>query len=139
MPSLRSALLRGEIKDALTFYEAQAQQAEKDVTSSLFPQQYWGAAVSAYRQASRAAAFAGQLQKAITYGEKALDIAHRTKVSVLDPVTESVLQLPPEPELMLIGPLVAAYTSVRDFDKARVLVDRGLTLLKRILLVALRE
>jgi hypothetical protein len=31
--SLRSALLRGEIKDALAFYEAEARQMEKNATT----------------------------------------------------------------------------------------------------------
>jgi len=128
--SLRSALLRGEIKDALAFYEAEARQAEKNATSSSFPQQYWRAAIGAYLRAAQAASYAGQLQKAITYGEKALEIAFRTKAPILDQGAQRYLQWPPIPELTTINSLVAAYTSVRDFDKARVLVDRGLTLLK---------
>ena len=128
--SLRSALLQGEIKNALAFYEVEAQRAEKDATSSSFPRQYWGAAVTAYLQASRAASFAGQLHKAITYGEKALDIAHRTNVPVLTRITQSALQPPPLPELAAITTLVDAYSSVRDYDKARLLVERGLRLSK---------
>jgi tetratricopeptide (TPR) repeat protein len=130
--SLRSAVLRGEIKDALAFYEAEAQQAEKDATSSSFPQQYWGAAVGAYLQAADAARFAGQLQNAIAYGEKALEIAQRTKAPVFARGDNKSISYPPFAELYAILGLINTYESVRDFDKARVLVDRGLTLLKEI-------
>ena len=81
--SIRNAQLRGEIKQALAHYESEARQAEHDAVTSLFPQRYWGFAVNAYLQAASAARVAGQLQKAITYGEKALDIAQRTQVSTL--------------------------------------------------------
>lgn len=120
--SLRSALLRGEIKEALAYYEAEAQRAETNAA--------WGAAMSAYMQAVTAARFAGQLQKAITYAEKALEIAHKTNVPFLGLARQVSLQPPPLPELAAINHLIKAYQSVRDFDKARVLVDRGLTLLE---------
>src|SRR5215472_2914413 len=81
--SIRNARLRGEIKQALAHYESEAREAEHDAATSLFPQRYWGFAVNAYLQAASAARVAGQLQKAITYGEKALDIAQKTHVSVL--------------------------------------------------------
>ena len=121
--SLRSALLRGEIKEALAYYEAEAQEAEKDSA--------WGTAVGAYLQAADAAEFAGQLQKAIAYGEKALDIAHRTNAPVLGRAGLRTLQPPPLPELSVIESLARIYQSVRDFDKARILAERGLALLKK--------
>ena len=121
--SLRSALLRGEIREALAYYETEAQEAEKDAA--------WGAAVVAYLQAADAAEFAGQLQKAIAYGEKALDIAHRTNVSMIARGNRSgTLLLPPLPELSVIESLARIYQSVRDFDKARAVAERGLALLK---------
>src|SRR5262249_8049296 len=93
-----------------------------------------GFAVNAYLQAASAARVAGQLQKAIAYGEKARDIAQRTQVSVLALARfgsdQSNLQPPPLPEITAILNLIQSYTSVRDFDKARVLADRGLTLLR---------
>src|SRR5262250_79199 len=73
--SMRNAQLRGEIKQALAHYESEARQAEHDAATSWFPQPYWGFAVNAYLQAASAARVAGQLQKAITYGEKLLYIA----------------------------------------------------------------
>jgi CHAT domain-containing protein len=134
MASIRNAQLRGEIKQALAHYESEARQAEHDAATSLFPQRYWGFAVNAYSQAASAARAAGQLQKAITYGEKALDIAQRTQVSTLALARfgqgEGTFQPPPLPEINAIQNLIQSYTSVRDFDKARVLADRGLTLLR---------
>src|SRR3990167_184245 len=76
--SWRKAFSRGQIKEALTSYEAQAQEAEKSARASLFPQQYWKAASAAYKWAAEAARFSGQLQKSITYGEKALEAAEKT-------------------------------------------------------------
>ena len=129
--SIRNAQLRGEIKQALAHYESEARQAEHDAAKSLFPQRYWGFAVNAYLQAASAARVAGQLQKAITYGERALDIAQRTQVSTLALArSQGKFQPPPLPEINAIGNLIQSYTSVRDFDKARVLADRGLTLLR---------
>src|SRR5215813_10895003 len=129
--SIRNAQLRGEIKQALAHYEAEARQAENDAATSLFPQRYWGFAVNAYLQAASAARVAGQLQKTITYGEKALDIAQRTQVSTLALArAEGNLQPPPLPEIHAIQNLIQSYTSVRDFDKTRVLADRELTLLR---------
>jgi CHAT domain-containing protein len=121
--SLRAALLRGEIREALAYYETEAQEAEKDAA--------WGTAVGAYLQAADAAEFAGQLQKAIAYGEKALDIAHRTNAPVLGRANLRTLQPPPLPELSVIESLARIYQSVRDFDKARTLAKRGLALLKK--------
>src|SRR5690349_531332 len=71
-PAYRQAIVHGELKEALASYEAQAREAEDNAQASLFPQQYLEAAADAYRLAGRVARHAGQLQKAITYGEKAL-------------------------------------------------------------------
>jgi CHAT domain-containing protein len=132
--SIRNAQLRGEIKQALAHYESEARQAEYDAATSLFPQRYWGFAVNAYSQAASAARVAGQLQKAITYGEKALDIAQRTQVSTLALARfghgQGNFQPPPLPEIKAIKNLIQSYTSVRDFNKAKVLAEQGLTLLR---------
>src|SRR5215510_11517743 len=76
--SYRQAVVRGELKEALASYEAQAREAEKNAQTSLFPQQYWRAGAGAYRRAADAAREAGQLQKAITYGEKSLEMAEKS-------------------------------------------------------------
>src|SRR6266498_201593 len=75
--SYRDAIVRGEVQAALASYEAQAREAEKNAQRSLFPKQYWRDAAEAYGRAARAAQEAGQLQKAITYGEKALEMAEK--------------------------------------------------------------
>src|SRR5215475_2324844 len=125
--SMRNAQLRGEIKQALTHYESEARQAEHDAATSLFPERSLGFAVNAYLQAASAARVAGQLQKAITYGEKALDIAQKTQVSVLALARfghgEGNFQPPPLPEIKAIKNLIESYTFVRDFDKAKVLAE----------------
>lgn len=124
--SLRNATLRGEIKDALAAYEAEAIRAEKDGD--------WPTAINAFLQAAGAAGQAGQLQKAITLGARALDLAQRTQVSVLATARfgqgPDIYQPPPLPEIRAIQTLIRSYTFVRDFDKARALADRGLSLLK---------
>ncbi len=109
--SSRLALLSGEVKEALASFESQAQEAEKNAAASSFPQQYWKLASANYREASRTAFFSGQLQKSITYGERALQIAERIK----DPIIQ----------LWAIGQLIQAYRPVRNFDKARELIDKG--------------
>jgi len=120
--SLRNALLRGDIKEALAFYEAEARQAENH--------RAWGDAVIAHLQVADAARFSGQLQKAITHGEKALAIAHTRKVSIANRRSLNQRDPPPLPELEAINTLIQAYQLVRDFDKARALVESGLSLLK---------
>src|SRR5262249_56012878 len=66
--SLRSALLRGEIKEALTYYEAEAQEAEKNAA--------WGEAVNAYMQTADAARVSGKVQRATTHRANALELTH---------------------------------------------------------------
>jgi CHAT domain-containing protein len=114
--SYQQAVVRGELKGALASYEAQAREAERNAQGSLFPQQYWRVATEAYRSAARAALGAGQLQKAVTYGEKALETAEKSKdhlslfraINTLDPI----------------------YRQVRNFDRARELVERGVVIVK---------
>jgi CHAT domain-containing protein/lipopolysaccharide biosynthesis regulator YciM len=125
----RRALLEGDIKEALASYEAQALEAEKNAQASWFSQHYWGVAVNAYLEAASAARFSGQLHKAIAYGEKALEIAERTKVPVWNRVGAN-LDYPPLPELSAIFTLLPIYRSVREFDRARVLIEKGFTLVR---------
>ena len=77
--SYREAIVRGEAQEALGSYESQAREAEKNAQASLFPQQYWYVAAEAYNRAAKTAREAGQLQKAITYGESALEMAEKSK------------------------------------------------------------
>ena len=114
----RQAVVRGELKEALASYEAQAREAEKNAQTSLFPQQYWLAGAAAYRRAADAAREAGQLQKAITYGEKTLEMAEKSK--------------DPGNLFSAIHTLVLAYRQVRNFDRARELLERGVAVVKKL-------
>jgi tetratricopeptide (TPR) repeat protein len=109
--SARAAYVRGDVKDAVVFFESEAQEAEKNAASSSFSQQYWAAASRAYVQAQRAAHLNGQLQKAIDYGTKALETAEKTK----DPALE----------VDATHRLVYAYRDVRNFEQARQFIDRA--------------
>jgi CHAT domain-containing protein/predicted negative regulator of RcsB-dependent stress response len=129
--AMRTAVLAGKIKDALTSYEIQAQEAEKDAASSLFSQYYWGVAIVAYMQAASAANFSGQLQKAVIYGEKALEIARRTQAPAYNRA-DPVLDYPPLPELSAIRTLLGIYRSVRAFDKELALIETGFTLAREV-------
>jgi CHAT domain-containing protein/Tfp pilus assembly protein PilF len=108
----RRALLRGETKEALAFYEAEARQAEKNATASWFPERDWAIATVAYREASRAALHSGQLQKAIAHAEKALAAAEKTTN--------------PTNQVRAVVELIHANNSVRNFDRARELIEKGL-------------
>ena len=114
----RRAILEGKTKEALASYESQAEEAEKNAEASWLPQQYWHTATAAYVEASRAAQLSGQLQKAITYGEKALQMAEKTK----DPVDQ----------VSAIHLLIDAYRAVRSFAKARDLLETGFQIVKEI-------
>jgi CHAT domain-containing protein len=108
----RRALLRGETKEALAFYEAEARQAETNATASWFPERDWAIATVAYREASRAALHSGQLQKAIAHAEKALAAAEKTTN--------------PTNQVRAVVELINANNSVRNFDRARELIEKGL-------------
>src|SRR5215831_455306 len=117
-PSYRQAIVRGQLKEALASYEYQAREAEKSAQGSLFPQYYWREAVQTYGLAGNAARRAGQLQKAITYGEKALEIAEKSK--------------DPGSLFRAIDTLVPIYRQVRNFDKARELIEKGIAVVKTL-------
>jgi CHAT domain-containing protein len=114
----QQAILRGELKEALPSYELQAREAEENAQASLFPQYHWQVAVEAYSWAADAARQAGQLQKAIKYGEKALEMAEKSK--------------DPGSLFRAIGTLVPVYRQVRNFDKARELIERGIAVVKTL-------
>src|SRR5215813_7838118 len=117
-PSYGQAIVQGELKEALASYEAQGREAEKNAQGSLFPQQYWREAVEAYAWAAAAAGRTGQLQKAITYGEKALEMAEKSK----DPASL----------FRAIDTLVPIYRQVRNFDRARELIEKGIAVVKTL-------
>ena len=121
----RRALLGGKINEALDSYESQAREAERNAAGSSFPQQYWEAASRSYTEAARAAMFSGQLQKSIIYGEKALEIAEKTKGKYLQVYATSML--------------IEAYGSIRNFAKARELIEKGLVTVKEIPIASQRS
>jgi CHAT domain-containing protein/Tfp pilus assembly protein PilF len=108
----RKALVRGEIKEALAFYEAEAKQAEKNAAASWFPERDWVITTVAYREASSAARQSGQLQKAIGHAESSLAAAEKT--------TNPIHQV------RAIFELILANNSVRNFGRARELIEKGL-------------
>ena len=112
----QQAIVRGEVKELLASYEAQALEADESAQASLFPQQYWRAAVDAYRRAADAARSAGQLQKAITYGERALELAEKSK--------------DPDNLFRAINTLILTYNQVRNYDKAKELIEKGFAVAK---------
>src|SRR5262245_21212797 len=117
-PSYGQSIVRGELKEALASYEAQAREAEQNAQGSLFPQQYWQEAVEGYAWAANAARRTGQLQKAITYGQKALEMAEKSKN--------------PGSLFRAIEVVVPTYRQVRNFDEARALIEKGVAVVKEL-------
>jgi len=116
--SARRAYAKGEINQALASYEAQAREAEKNAEFSWFPQRYWEEAAAAYNQASRAALSAGHLQESIAYGRRAVELAAKAQSPLL--------------QHRATRTLIVGYRSVRDFDKVKDLIERGLKVVKEI-------
>src|SRR5262245_51609449 len=125
------AVVRAELREALASYEAQAQEAEKNASTSWFPQQYWIVATEAYSRASTAAIFNGQLEKSIAYGEKAVEMAEKLKGVVRIPGCNGCDRLP-ELKILALTSLLNAYKSVRGFAKATGLLERGLKLVEEM-------
>jgi len=109
--------MRGEIKEYLAFNEFQARETEKNAATSWFPQQYWEAAAASYHEAATAARLSGQLQKSIALGEKALEMAEKSKEPVL--------------QLQAINELIGGYSSVRNFEKPKGLIQKGFAILEK--------
>jgi CHAT domain-containing protein len=125
------AVVRGKTMEALASVVAQAQEAEKNASTSWFPQQYWVAATEAYSRASTLANHSGQLEKSIAYGEKALETAEKLKGVVPVPGCNGCDRLPGL-KILASTSLANAYKSVRSFAKARGLIERGLEIVEEI-------
>ena len=108
--STRRAIERGDAKEALAFHEAEAKEAEK--------RSNWEAATNSYIQAATAAGSAGQLQKAIVYATKALETAEKTRL--------------PNLRVYAAVRVIIAYRDVRNFDRAKELIDSGFEAVKEI-------
>jgi len=113
-----NAISTGRLKESLVVYESKAQEAEREANRSAFPRPSWETAALNYYYASRAALNSGDLQKAIIYGERALQTAEKTE----------------EPLYMLtaVQQLIRAYEAVRIFEKSDVLLQRGFELVKQL-------
>jgi CHAT domain-containing protein len=112
------ALARGEGREVLIDLEAQGSAAEKNAASSPSPRKYWVEASDAYREASRAAHFLGQHQKAIALGTKSLEMAEKAKKLGLQAGAMYRLQ--------------QAYRSIGNYAKAREWVARGIETARQI-------
>ena len=108
--AVREAIARGEGLEALSALETQAVEAEKNKD--------WVKAASAYNFASDAARNSGQLQKAISYGNKGIELAERGKEPVLH--ASAILYT------------VYAYRAAGQNAKAREWMDKGLALVKKL-------
>jgi CHAT domain-containing protein len=101
---------KGEAKGSLDDLEAKAQEAEKKNS--------WEEASAAYQQASSAARPNGQYQKAIFYGNKALEMGEKARSPLL--------------QARAILPLVYSYRRVGQKAKGTELLRRGIEIVKQI-------
>ena len=117
-PSAWRALSAGRTKESLAFYESAAQEAERSALASTFPQQHWEHASAAYKYAAQLARQTGDFQKALVYGEKAMETAQRTK----------------EPRYLLnaLQELIWAHASVRNVDKASEFLAKAFEVVKQL-------
>ena len=116
LQSTHRAFVRGEIFEALAFFETKARQEEERARTNPSDPEPLKTAAKAYFQASVAARLAGQLQKAINYGERGLDLATRVRDIGL--------------QLGIINHLHLAYSSARDFRKTKEVTEKGFRMLK---------
>lgn len=112
LDAVREALVRGEIEDALAYYERFARSAAEYADGDRGLQLL---AARAYRDAALAASFSGLLQKAIIYGHKSFTLFE---------------SLGPRYQLRSIPLLVQAYKELGEFDKAKTLVATGFELIE---------
>jgi tetratricopeptide (TPR) repeat protein len=116
--SIIEAIARGEAREALAALEAQGAAAEKNAASNPSPQRYWEETSNAYREAARAALILGQLQKAVSHGSKALEMAEKAKSFALQAGAMYQLQ--------------QTYRAIGNDAKTREWVARGIETAKQI-------
>ena len=105
--SARGAIGKGENKQALSSLEANAVEAERN--------NQWQQASRFYRQASKLARVGGQLQRAITYGTKAFDLAEKAREPIL--------------QVQAIVQLVSAYRPLKQRAKSMEWLLKGIEIL----------
>ena len=108
--STREAIGKGEVAQALSEMEAQALAAERE--------KEWGKAANSYTRASNAARISGQLQKAISYGSKAFEMAQNSR----DPALQALAALQ----------LAGALRSAGQRAKVREWLEKGISVGKHI-------
>ncbi|MEE8113661.1 MAG: CHAT domain-containing tetratricopeptide repeat protein, partial [Nitrososphaerales archaeon] len=115
--SVRKALRGGEIEEALAYYEALARESNEKALAS-GSESDWRVASKVYHLASIAARYAGQLQKAVTYGNEALDAAQKTRNEAR--------------RLGAIKDLAIAYRMLGNFEKYKELIDKGFEIIRKL-------
>lgn len=108
--SVREAIARGEGPAVLAFLETQAAEAERSGE--------WAKAANAYNLACDAARSIGQLQKAITFGNKSLAAAEKGRL--------------PVQEVSAMLYLVFAHRAAGQYAKAREWTDKGIETVKKL-------
>lgn len=108
--STREAISRGEVREVSSAMEAKALAAEKN--------QNWQEASVSYRDAANAARLSGQLQKAVAYGTKALEMAEKAGAPGL--------------QAGAIWHLAFAYRMLRQLERAREWIEKGLEVTKQM-------
>jgi len=110
-PSVRRALRGGKIEEALGYYESLAREREKKALTGGTSKEDWKAISEAYEAASKAAQYAGRLQKSIIYGHKTLEAAERTNHVRL--------------RFWALLKLITAYRLIGQLEESRKFVDKG--------------
>src|SRR5262249_22682707 len=108
--SVPYAIAHNRGKEFLAAMEAMGSQAEREAR--------WADASTVYSRATAAAKEMGQLQKAVSYGTKAVDLAQRAR----DPIVQQ----------LAIGGLASAYNSLGQFEKEREWLLKRLEVAKQI-------
>jgi CHAT domain-containing protein len=111
-PSSIAAIAAGKGAEFLSAMESTASKAENNAAASSSPGQYWAEASAAYGEASWAARSIGQLQKSLSYAERALETADKAK----DPMLQA----------RAIYRLTAVHSALRQPMKVTLWAERGL-------------
>ena len=114
--SYQSGYCSGRDSRGFDLLRGSSPRSREECASELVSSTVLESCSQAYGVAAGAARGAGQLQKAITYGEKALEMAEKSKN--------------PGSLFRAISTLVLTYRQVRNFDKATELVERGVVVAK---------
>lgn len=115
---IRRAIVEGKIKEALTSYVSQAQEAEENAMASSSPQDYREIAINAWSEASRAARLMGELQKALVYAERAFENGQKTGNPAL--------------ELRALNQNIYLQRRISNSQRVDELIDLGFTFLNQL-------